>query len=248
MNAQAIPDSVPPDVPVRRRFGLRSAVCAAAAAMLLGAVPAQAQGTPADSEVRQARTGAPRQRARPPRDTAPVWAGFSADFGVYRPIVSHITISDGGTNNYGQFNMNGIHLGTTLAYLFQDGRMVIGPRFKVTGGVVESMPLGYTIRTNAIITVGGELGFAAGKFYGYGFGGGGGAWVSAELHGAQRRDNTVSAFEVGVGFRYALPQNWYAKTEIAFVTIGDQRLGTDYIEHKSHLMWGGGFGYRFATR
>ncbi len=231
---------------VRRRFRLRSAACAAAAAMLLGTVHADAQQIADGSEVRQAR--AMRKKVRPPSDAAPNWAGFSADFGVYRPIVSHITISDGGTNNYGQFNMNGIHLGTTLAYLFQDGRMVIGPRFKVTGGVVESMPIGYTIRTNAIFTVGGELGMAVGKFYGYGFGGGGGAWVSAELHGAQRRDNTVSAFELGVGFRYALPQNWYVKTELAFVTIGDQRLGTDYIEHKSHLMWGGGFGYRFATR
>jgi len=215
--------------------------------MLLGPAPANAQDTLDGGEARQARAGAPRKKVRPPRDTAPVWRGFSADFGIYRPIVSHITISDGGTNNYGQFNLNGIHLGATFAYLFQEGGFLIGPRFKATGGVVESMPLGYTIRTNAIITVGGELGFAVGKFYGYGFGGGGGAWVSAEFHGVPRRDNTVSAFELGAGFRYALPHNWYAKTELAFVTIGDQRLGTDYIEHKSHLMWGGGFGYRFAT-
>jgi opacity protein-like surface antigen len=213
--------------------------------LLSSPMPAAAQFAPGGSEVRGQRYNAPRKKQRVPKDTSPDWRGFSVDFGVYRPIISHVTITDD-TKRLGQFNLTGIHLGGAAAYLFQDGRFVLGPRIKATGGWVETMPSGYTIHTHAIFTLGGELGFAVGSLYGYAFGGGGGAWTSAEKIGVERRDNTVSAFELGAGLRYALPGNWYAKTEMAYVTLGDHRLGADYFENKAFLMWGGGFGFRFA--
>ena len=139
-------------------------------------------------------------------------------------------------------------MAATAAYLLQDGQFVFGPRAKLSGGLIEARPLDYIVRTNAILTLGGEAGVAMGRWYIYGFGAGGAAWLSAEKLGIGRTNNMVPAYEVGGGIRYKLPKHWYAKAEIVYVTLGDQRLAGKYFDPKPFLAFVSGFGIQFASK
>ena len=229
-----------------------SAAFFVAAVTLLFSWPATAQYAPS-AEARKhydAPGGgvARRKKHSPSGKTSPQnWSGLSLDLGVSRPINSHVLISNGNTQ-VGEFNLTGVHIAVTAAYLFQEGRFVIGPRVKASGGWIESMPHDYTIRTSAILTFGGEAGMAFGRWYGYGFGSGGAALLSAERIGFGRANNMVPAYELGAGVRYALPQRWYAKTEVSYITLGDHRLGNDYFNPKPYLSLTAGFGFQFASK
>ena len=224
-----------------------------AAAILLSASPATAQYAASGSEARKQQHapggGVSRRRKHPPSGkTSPqYWGGLSLDLGVSRPINSHVLISNSDIP-IGEFNLTGVHIAVTAAYLFQEGRFVIGPRVKASGGWIESMPYDYTIRTSAILTFGGEAGMAFGRWYGYGFSSGGAALLSAERTGLGRANNMVPAYELGAGFRYALAKRWYAKTEVSYTTLGDHRLGNDYFNPKPYLSLTAGFGFQFAAR
>ena len=228
-----------------------SAAFFAAAVTLLS--PATAQYAASGSEARKQQHapggGAPRRKKNSPggKTSPQYWGGLSLDLGVSRPINSHVLISTSDIP-VGEFNLTGIHVAVTAAYLFQEGRFVIGPRVKASGGWIESMPHDYTIRTSAVLIFGGEAGMALGRWYGYGFGGGGAALLSAERVGVGRANNMVPAYELGAGVRYALAQRWYAKTEISYTTLGDHRLGADYFDPKPYLSFTAGFGFQFASK
>jgi hypothetical protein len=220
------------------------ATLAAAVSLLSCTIPAAAQYVSSGGEPRHERHSVPRKK-KPVSDEGTSWRGLSVDLAVVHPINSHVSITDGGTQ-VGQFNQTGIQLAVTTAYLFQEGRFLIGPRLKVAAGWVETMPLDYTIRTNGSLTFGGEAGYAAGRWYAYGFGTGGAAWVSAERAGGPRTNEMVPAYEVGVGFRYALSQRWYGKAEVAYTALGDYRLRPDYLDPKPFLALSAGFGFQFG--
>lgn len=224
----------------------KAIIClAATATVLLSTSPVSAQYGPSAGDPRKKLT--PRKKHAPPPSNIHDWRGLSVDLGVTRPLNSHILITNG-TTRVGLFNLTGIHLAGTVTYLFQNGHFVLGPRAKLSGGWIESMPFDYTVRTNASATFGGEGGIAAGAWYFYAFGAGGAASLSAERIGIGRANNIVPAYELGAGFRYALPDRWYAKTELTYTTLGDQRLGNETFDAKPYYAFTAGFGFQFATR
>jgi hypothetical protein len=108
------------------------------------------------------------------------------------------------------------------------------------------MPFDYSVRTNLVATLGGEAGIATSWLYVYAFGAGGGAWLSAERAGIGHADNIVPAYELGAGIRFKLPRNWYLKSELSYITLGDQRLRLDYFDPKPFVAVTAGFGFQFA--
>ncbi len=175
------------------------------------------------------------------------WRGLSTDLGVYRPLNSRVVISPNNTGPDERANLTGIHLAVTAAYLFQEGYFVIGPRINASGGWIETMSTEFTVRTNALLTFGGEAGIAIWRLYGYAFGVGGAAWLSAERIGVQRANNVVPVHEFGAGFRYALSQRAYWKSEFSATILGDQRLGFDHFEPKPYVSFTAGFGFQFTS-
>ena len=211
--------------------------------------PAVAQDEPPGGDGHKAYAHIPpRKKPYRPIDRAgPVnWSGLSIDVGFFRPINAHVSINDG-VNEIGQFNLTGVHYALASSYLFQSGHFVVGPRVKLQAGWIEAMPLDYTIRYNAALTLGGEAGYAFGKWYGYGFATGGAAWMAANRIDGTHSNNAVPAYDFGFGLRYALTPQWYAKSEVSYTTLGDHRLGIDYMNPKPFLGLTLSFGYRFAA-
>ena len=236
--------------------GARGRLCGTVCVVLstwisLYASTAAAQDEPSGSGWRRpyASTSNPSRKKpyRPVDRAGPVnWSGLSLDLGFFRPINAHVSINNG-TTEIGQFNLTGVHFAVGGAYLFQDRNFVVGPRVKLQAGWIEAMPLDYTIRYNAGFTVGGEAGYAVGKWYGYGFATGGAGWMSANRIDGARANNLVPAYDFGFGLRYALPNQWYAKSEVSYTTLGDHRLGVDYMNPKPFFGLTLSFGYRFAS-
>ncbi len=173
------------------------------------------------------------------------WTGLSIDIGLLRPLNSTVKIFDPSDTFISTSNLTGIHLTATGSYLFQQGRFVLGPRIKVSGGIIEAMPSDFTVRTNAMAALGGEGGLTIDGWYGYLFVGGGFAWTSASKIGIGTQDNFVSMWEAGAGLRVRLLGQWYGKAEISYVTLGDQRLGAYYFDPKPYIQLNAGFGYQF---
>jgi hypothetical protein len=173
------------------------------------------------------------------------WEGFLVELGVTRPLNSQVLITDGGNVHYGTFNLTGIHATAVAAYLFQRGFFVFGPRLNLTGGLVESMPLDFTVRTNLFAGGGAEAGIAFSDLYVFAFAVGGFGWLSAERIDVAAAHNIVPAYEVGGGVRWKFARDWFAMATATYVTLGDQRLRTNYLDPKPYASVTLGFGAQF---
>jgi hypothetical protein len=175
------------------------------------------------------------------------WSGFSFDVTIYAPLDSRVSYGLWSSATRDLANSTGVQAVGTGSYLFQapGSNFFFGPRLKIRGGVVETMPLDFTIRDNGAATLGAEGGFAFGSFYLYGFGGGGVAWLPTSQLDFGTANSVVSAIEFGLGVRYAINDRWYAKVEGSHDILGDHRLGAFYFDPKPFEAIAAGFGLRF---
>jgi hypothetical protein len=180
-------------------------------------------------------------------DLANDWSGFSFDVTIYSPLDSRVSYGLWSAAADKFANSTGVQAVGTGSYLFQvlGSNFFFGPRLKIRGGVVETMPLDFTIRDNGAATLGVEGGFALGNLYLYGSVGGGAAWLPTSMLDLGTANSVVSAIEFGLGIRYAINDRWYAKVEGSHNILGDHRLGAFYFDPKPFEAIAAGFGLRF---
>jgi outer membrane immunogenic protein len=175
---------------------------------------------------------------------AGVYVGINGGYGFGSSTWTD-PLNPAGTSS-GSFSTNGGLVGGTLGVNFQASEFVFGVEGDIdwqtlkgssanvfctsvfTSGAVDSLPAGASCETksNWIGTIRGRIGYAADRVLFYATAGGAFGNVEVGLVGLPLQSTTEFGWTAGAGLEFAFADNWTAKVEYLYASLGNSSCNT----------------------